>query len=90
MKCKRNKLDIIKDILSAINKQQGIIKPTHLLYKANLSHNKLKEYTKLLINKKMIKEVEIKKRKYIEITIKGQQYLAEYRKIMKFTDSLGF
>ncbi len=90
MKTKRTKIEIIRDILSAINIQNGRIKPTHLLYKANLSHNKLKEYTETLKNKDLIKYTKEKNRTYIEITRKGREFLAEYRKIMHFTDSLGF
>ena len=90
MKTKRTKLEIIYDILSAINRQGGTIKPTHLIYKANLSYNKLKDYTKILKGKKMIIYTENRKRTYIEITKDGRQFLTEYRKMMKFTDSFGF
>ncbi len=90
MKTKRTKMEIIYDILSAINRQGGTIKPTHLIYKANLSYNKLKDYTKILEGKKMIRYTENRKRTYIEITKDGRQFLAEYRKMMKFTDSFGF
>ncbi|HLD98553.1 MAG TPA: winged helix-turn-helix domain-containing protein, partial [Candidatus Nanoarchaeia archaeon] len=41
---KRNKLEIIRDILNVIRSRNGKIKPTHILYKSNLSHQMMEEY----------------------------------------------
>ena len=53
---RREKLDIIKDILEAIRDKGGSIKPTHLLYKSNLSHDSMKKYVSELMDKEMLHE----------------------------------
>ncbi|HLC22168.1 MAG TPA: winged helix-turn-helix domain-containing protein [Candidatus Nanoarchaeia archaeon] len=88
---RREKLDIIKDILEAIRDKGGKIKPTHLLYKSNLSHDSMKRYVQELVEKDMVQEIEEKKenKKYV-ITDKGLKFLTDYRQIKEFTDSFGF
>lgn len=51
---KRERLDIIKDILSSIRENRNI-KPTRLLYSSNLSPQMFKEYINELISKGFIK-----------------------------------
>ncbi|MBI2449391.1 transcriptional regulator, partial [Candidatus Pacearchaeota archaeon] len=41
---KRDKLQVIYDMLSSIRMKHGKIKPTHLLYKSNLSYKMMQEY----------------------------------------------
>jgi len=87
---RREKLDIIKDILKAIQDKGGEIKPTHLLYKSNLSHEGMKKYVGDLIIKEMINEKQDKKNnKTFLITDKGLLFLANYKQIKEFTDSFG-
>ncbi len=86
---KRDKLQVIKDILSTINKKNGEIKPTHILYKSNLSHTMMDEYLKELISKRFIKEHKKKKGKTYSINQKGKNYLNEYKLIVNFTESFG-
>lgn len=86
---KRNRLEIIRDILLAINKKSGLIKPTHILYRSNLSHSMMDEYLKDLISKEMIEENKRKKGKTYSITKKGIDYLDRYKMIVDFTDSFG-
>jgi len=87
---RREKLDIIKDILEAIRDKGGMIKPTHLLYKSNLSHDSMKRYVGELMVKQMVDEVQEKKGKKYSITDKGLKFLADYQQIKTFTDSFGF
>jgi predicted transcriptional regulator len=56
MERKRNKLEVIFDILKVIREKSGKIKPTHILYKSNLSYLMMKDYLNELIEKGLIKE----------------------------------
>lgn len=86
---KRDRLEIIKDILDTVRNKRGNIKPTHIMYKANLSHKMLTEYMDELLEKKMVQEILIKDKKKYEITDKGLSYLKDYNMIRGFVDSYG-
>ncbi|MBW2976632.1 hypothetical protein KY347_04255 [Candidatus Woesearchaeota archaeon] len=86
---RRGKLEIIADILSSIQNKEGKIKPTHLLYKSNLSHTKLKEYLDILIKKGMIEERVIKGKKMFFLKEQGHKFLSEFGRIKEFSDSFG-
>jgi len=81
---KRNRLEIIKDILRII-KENHSIRPTPLLRKSNLSSSRFKKYHSELINKKFIEETYGKNKK-IKLTEKGQKYLEKYLTIISFID----
>ena len=88
---RRDKLDIIGDILKAVQDKGGRIKPTHLLYKSNLSHEGMKRYIDELKMKLMLLEEEDKNQnKFFVITDKGLKFLQDYKKVREFTDSFGF
>lgn len=89
MSLRRTKIEIIFDILKAIQEKGGKIKPTHLLYKSNLSYKKMLEYVKELIEKDMVGEEEKDGKKMYTITEKGINYIQEFRKIKEFSDSFG-
>ncbi len=86
---RRGKLEIIADILKSIQDKEGKIKPTHLLYKSNLSHAKLKEYVDILLKKGMIEEKIVKGRKIFLIKDRGYKFLLEFERIKEFSDSFG-
>ncbi|MFH0867912.1 MAG: winged helix-turn-helix domain-containing protein [Candidatus Woesearchaeota archaeon] len=86
---RRGKLEIIADILSSIQNKGGVIKPTHLLYKSNLSHAKLKEYADMLLKKGMIEEKLVKGRKMFFMKEQGHKFLSEFERIKEFSDSFG-
>ncbi len=92
---RRSRLELIFDILMAIQFKGGRIKPTHLMYKSNLSHKLLSSYMDELIGKGMIEiqEEYVRKRKgnikMIAITDKGLGFLEEYRKMREFTNAFG-
>lgn len=94
MSSRRSRLELVFDILQAIQNKGGRIKPTHLMYKSNLSHKLLSSYMDELIAKEMIEiiEVEGKKKKIskvVGITDKGFNFLAEFRKMREFTEAFG-
>jgi predicted transcriptional regulator len=89
MSKKRDKLQVIYDILDVIREKGENIKPTHILYKSNLSHQMMQQYLNELINKDFITEIQKEKGKTYSLTEKGFNYLNEYVKITKFVESFG-
>jgi len=86
---KRERLEVIKDILNAVREKKNI-KPTRLLYASNLSPQMFKEYINELISKGFIKlEVGEKEKKTFSITKKGNDFLEEYRVIERFIENFG-
>ena len=95
MVARRSRLELIFDILLAIQNKGGRIKPTHLMYKSNLSHKLLNNYIEELMGKELIAiEEEFTKKKQkstktVIITDKGLGFLAEFRRMREFTDAFG-
>lgn len=89
MNKRRDRLQVIHDILKTIKDRDGKIKPTHILYKSNLSHQMMDEYLNELIEKNFIIEEKTKNSKTYSLTQKGQGYLNQYRLIINFVGSFG-
>ena len=89
MTVKRDRLQVIYDILKAIQDKNGLIKPTHILYKANLSSQMLSEYLTDLITREFVIETQSKSGKTYSLTDKGFNYLREYKTIVEFIDVFG-
>jgi len=89
MNKKRDRLQIVHDILKAVQDKNGRIKPTHILYKSNLSHQMLDEYLGELLSKGFLIENSTKTGKTYSMTPKGFEYLQKYRTIVDFVDSFG-
>lgn len=82
---KRERLEIIHDILEIIRNNNNSIKVTPLLRFSNLSSTNFKDYLKELKQKKLIKEIFDKKnKKYITLTDNGFKYLEKYDYIKGF------
>ena len=90
MNVRRDRLQIINDILLSIQEKGGKLRPTHLLYKSNLAHNKMKLYVTELIEKELIREGEEAGKRYYFLTDKGIKFIDEYKKVREFVDSFGF
>ncbi|OIO41354.1 hypothetical protein CO154_01750 [Candidatus Pacearchaeota archaeon CG_4_9_14_3_um_filter_31_7] len=83
---KRNKLEIIKDILIII-KENNTIRPTPLLRKANISSDRSVEYFNELIKKRFIEEkIDKDGNKFISLREKGLKFLEKYKTIIEFID----
>ncbi len=95
MAARRSRLELIYDILLAIQNKGGTIKPTHLMYKSNLSHKLLNHYLEELLGKELVaveEEFSRKKQKSnktVIITEKGLIFLSEFRRMREFTDAFG-
>jgi predicted transcriptional regulator len=86
---RRSRLEIIYDLLNSIREKGGAIKPTHLLYKSNLSHKKMMEYTAELMEKGFMEEKEKEGKKIYALTDKGQEYVNEFMRMKRFSESFG-
>ncbi|MBI4140662.1 hypothetical protein HY485_02375 [Candidatus Woesearchaeota archaeon] len=86
---RRNKIDIIYDILRVTNDKGGKILPTHLLYKSNLSHQRMKGYVEELKQKRLIDEVKEDTKTFFVITDDGRKFLQQYHQLKEFTEAFG-
>ena len=90
MNRKRGRLEIIRDILSVVRDKGGKVRPTHILYRSNLSSEMLKQYIEELVEKEFLQvEQDKKKNKYYSLLPKGYNYIADYKVIKGFIDSYG-
>ncbi|NMB66623.1 hypothetical protein GYA25_01005 [Candidatus Woesearchaeota archaeon] len=89
---KRERLEIIKDILLSVKEKRNI-KPTRLLYSSNLSPQMFKEYVNELLSKGFIlmntEKYKGKEKKFISLTEKGNSFLNEYKVIENFIENFG-
>ena len=89
MEKKRDRLEVIRDILLVIQSGGGKIKPTKILYRSNLSHGMMKDYIKDILSIGLAKETHSKEGRTYSITEKGLKYISEYKTIINFMDSFG-
>ncbi len=82
-------MEIISDILMIIQDKGGKIKPTHLMYKANLSHKQMKLYLDELISNKLIEKAVIDEQSKIIITNKGRDFFLKYNQMKEFEKTFG-
>lgn len=77
-------------MLFVIQQKGGKIKPTHLLYKANLSHDALQRYLDELMTAGLVAEEETKGgRKNYVLKEAGYRFLEQYKKFKEFSDAFG-
>jgi predicted transcriptional regulator len=78
-------------LLSVIVKG-GTIKPTHLLYKSNLSHKRMAPLVDELTHRGLLQTIQEGKenKKMYSITEEGRKFVLEYKKMKEFVDSFGF
>ncbi len=83
---KRNKLEIIRDILKIVQDNHNSIKPTPLLRQSNISSVRFKEYFNELLDKGFTKEFDLHGERSISLTEKGFKFLEKYKIIINFID----
>jgi predicted transcriptional regulator len=84
---RRERLEVIYDILKLVADSDNSIRPTPLLRKSNLSSQSFAEYYEELNAKGFIKEAEDKKSKrFVALTDKGYRFLEKYKVILGFID----
>ncbi len=84
----RSTLRINLDILNAV-RDEGDAKPTHILYKANLSHDRLVKYLEELTAKGLIEVQQEGESRSYRITSKGVSFLIEMRRAESFVQGFG-
>jgi len=84
----RSTLRINLDILNAI-RDEGDAKPTHILYRANLSHDRLVKYLDELAGKGLIDVQQEGENRTYRITPKGVSFLIEIRRAEAFIQGFG-
>ena len=85
---KRERLEIIRDILNTANKIKNI-GPTKLLHSSNLSPQMFNEYLSELLEKNFIIESKEKKKRIYFLSKKGKEFLNEYFTIEKVIKNFG-
>ncbi|MBD3164557.1 hypothetical protein GF323_05105 [Candidatus Woesearchaeota archaeon] len=89
MRRKRSRLDIIKDMLASIQDKGGEIKPTHLMYRSNLSHGQMQSYLEEMVNKELVRKTDKNNYQYLIITDKGNKFLEKLREMKEFEETFG-
>jgi predicted transcriptional regulator len=87
IKRRRDRLEMIYDVLNLIRNNHNSIKPTPLLRHSNLSSQSFSEYFNELLKKGFIKEItDENESKFITLTDRGFKYLEKYKLILGFIE----
>lgn len=87
---KRERLEVIFDILKVVRDSGNSIKPTRLLYASNLSPQMFKEYVEELLEKEFMRiNADKKGRKFYSLTDKGYKFLETYRTVIEMIENFG-
>ncbi|MDK2464973.1 MAG: winged helix-turn-helix domain-containing protein [Candidatus Korarchaeota archaeon] len=85
----RSQAAIILDLLEALS-AHGVLGPSRLTQEVNLPHVRLREYLSHLLERGVIREVEVEgSRTGYELTEDGFRLLVELRRMKRLFDSLG-
>ncbi|RJS92011.1 DUF4364 domain-containing protein [Candidatus Bathyarchaeota archaeon] len=79
---RRSQFEIYLDILKAV--AEGKRKPTHIMYRANLSWTRLKKYLDFLISQGLLQETVNDSATIFTLTQKGKDVIGYYRRIEGF------
>ncbi len=82
-------MDIVADMLAIIQEKEKI-KPTHLMYKSNLSHGRMQTYLDELIEKNIVDKIQGKKgHDYLILTEEGHKVLNKLSEMRSFQETFG-
>jgi predicted transcriptional regulator len=84
----RSALKIYLDILVTV-RDEGNTKPTRILYRANLSHDRLVKYLGELSSKGLLEEKQEQEGKYYVLTQKGLEFINQIKKAEAFVMGFG-
>ena len=84
----RSALKIYLDILVTV-RDEGNTKPTRILYRANLSHDRLVKYLGELTQKGLLEERQDEDSKYFVLTQKGLEFINQVKKAEAFVMGFG-
>ena len=89
MERKRNRVEIIHDMLRIIQERGGRIRKTHLMYKANLSHKQMTSYLEELGKNGLVENFQEKDKILLRITNKGREFFVQYSQMREFEKTFG-
>ena len=85
----RSKTRIYADILNSIMKHGGKSGPTHILYGANLSYDRLMKHLSQLIELGLVQQEKEGDEVIFKLTDKGRTFVLEFIKVEKFAEAFG-
>ncbi len=81
---RRSRIETFFDVLCTIG--SGIEKPTHIMYKANLSWTMMQTYTSMLVKKSLVEHEEGEGKRRYRLTEKGRGVMEQYLSIKEDLD----
>jgi predicted transcriptional regulator len=86
---RRSQAQIYLDILTSVQRKNGKIKKTHIMYNANLTHDRLEKHLKVLLLNNFLEKSNVKNETFYTITKKGYDFLMEIRRLKKMSEAFG-
>lgn len=83
----RSRLGVYLEILNAVN--EGLVIPTHIVQRANLSYARFMEYMHELVERELVAIEESHGNKSFSITTKGRTLLEQMKNTEEFLSSYG-
>lgn len=86
---RRSKAQIYLDILTSVQRKNGKIKKTHIMYDANLTHKRLERYLDVLLLNNFLEKSKKKNQTFYKLTKRGYDFLTEIRRLKKMSEAFG-